>query len=181
MTTEESVKRIGISVVFQHSFFSNGQSTVALALAQTMKALGHSVVFVNINGTVPWWDDCTSLKDSYEVRHLTEWESKGYAPLDIFIDIDGYLVPQHRRSVAKQIVLFVRKPTDVNELESSIYPIQHPIPNLLDCDAVWTWAHFGRQDIHILELLSSKPVFVVPFVWSPMAVYAHSAGMSTWI
>jgi GR25 family glycosyltransferase involved in LPS biosynthesis len=175
-------KRIGISVVFQHSFFSNGQSSVALALADSLQALGHSIVFVNIAATNAWWDDCAALKEKYEVRHLTEWDAKGYDALDMFIDIDGYISPAHRNKVSKNVVVFVRKPTVVHELESAVYPVQQPIRNLRECSAVWTWAHYNKQDVHILELLAcGRPVFRIPYLWSSAAAETHGASLPAWL
>lgn len=172
--------KIGISCFFQYSFFSNGLGTIAISLASAMEALGHKAVLVNTNGDVQWYDDCEGLKDKYERRHMAEWSSKGYEPLDIFIDIDGYILPDRRRQISKKVVVFIRKPTVLFECEHSVYPVAGPIRNLRNCDAVWTWEEFGQQDAHVLRTLSEHLVFRVPFTWSPDAVEAHTKGMPEW-
>lgn len=173
--------RVGIAVFFQHSFFSNGLATTALSLAKAITDLGHKAVLVNTNGTTEWFEDCQGggLKERYERVHLTQWQ-KGSAKFDIFIDVDGYLNPQTRREVGDKVVVFIRKPVALGECEHTVYPIAGPVRNLRDCDAVWTWDHFGTQDAHILEVLSEKPVIRLPYTWSPEAVDAHTIGHPTW-
>jgi GR25 family glycosyltransferase involved in LPS biosynthesis len=173
--------KIGVSTFFQYSFFSNGLGTTALSLAAALEALGHKAVLVNTNGKTAWYDDCEELKDKYERRNVVEWGEKGYEVLDIFIDIDGYIIPDKRRQLAKRVVVFIRKPTALFECEHTVYPVVGPVRNLRDCDAVWTWDHFGLQDAHLLELLSERPVFRIPFTWSPAAVESVGAGHPAWL
>jgi GR25 family glycosyltransferase involved in LPS biosynthesis len=172
--------RVGISVFFQHSFFSNGCGTVALSLAKAMKELGHTAVLVNTNGTTEWFEDCQGLKGRYERVHLTQWQ-QGQQKFDIFIDVDGFLNPEKRRQVAEKVVIFIRKPVALGECEHTVYPIQGPVRNLRDCDAIWTWEHFGTQDTHILEVLSEKPVFRLPYTWSWEPIESHTAAHPSWV
>ena len=171
--------RVGISVFFQHSFFSNGCGTVALSLAKAMTDLGHTAVLVNTNGTTEWFEDCQGLKGRYERVHLTQWQAT-QTKFDIFIDVDGFINAEKRRQVAEKVVIFIRKPVALGECEHTVYPIVGPVRNLRDCDAIWTWAHFGTQDAHILEVLSEKPVFRLPYTWSWEPTDSHSAAHAPW-
>lgn len=175
--------KIGINAFFQYSFFSNGAATAMLSLATALETLGHTIVLVNTNGSVEWFEDCLELKDKYTRRNLCEWQSKGYDQLDMCIDIDGFIISTERRRIAKRVIVFIRKPVFLNEMEKSVYPIQGPIRNLRECDAVWCWEEFGAQDAHILELLSERPVYRIPFTWSPSGVeaYTKNAKISEWL
>jgi GR25 family glycosyltransferase involved in LPS biosynthesis len=172
---------IGISAVFQHSFFSSGSGTCVFSLADALKALGHKVILCNIAGKTQWWDDVEELKSAYETRHLAEWAEKGYGKLDMFIDIDGFIVPAERRRLAEKVVVMLRKPLTISELEGVVYPVNQPVRNLLDSDAVWMWDTCTDQDVHIAELLSNKPVYKIPYTWSerPLATYTQSH--PTWL
>ncbi len=150
------------------------------SLADALSKLGHKVILCNIAGTNPWWDDVEGLKSAYEIRHLVEWDAKGYELLDIFLDIDGFILPEHRRKIAKQVIIMLRKPIIMSDLEGVVYPIQQPVRNLLDCDAIWTWDMFTDQDVHVAELLSRKPVFKIPFYWSERPVSSYGETHPSW-
>jgi alpha(1,3/1,4) fucosyltransferase len=170
--------RIGIGTHIQYSFFSNGMPTLVYSLAEALKSLGHSPCLINTNGTQEWFEDCSTLKDVFPIRHMGQLENNA---LDCFIDIDGYIRADERRRIAKQVIIFIRKPTFLFEMERIVYPISGPIRNLQDCDAIWTWAHFHTDDIHILELLSQKPVFRIPFTWSATPTITHTKDYPEWL
>jgi GR25 family glycosyltransferase involved in LPS biosynthesis len=169
---------IGINCFFQHSFFSSGIATVIMTLADGLASLGHKPVLINTNGTVEWYDDCHGLKDKYPRRNMVDWSEK--ESLDLFIDIDGFLNPVERRRLSKRVAVFVRKPPFLVEQENSVYPISQPVKNLRDCDMVLTWAEFGDLDAHLLELLSNKPVYRLPFIWSPSGSHIYSQAQPLW-
>ncbi len=170
---------IGIPCLFKYSFFSNGVPTVVFSLANAITKLGHKVVILNTNGTTEWFDDCEPLKGLYERRNLIEWADKGYGQLDLLVDVDGFLIPTERRRVAKKVVVFLRKPFVLNEIELSVYPIAQPVRSF-ECDAVWTWDYVDDGDIRAIELLSQKPVLRIPYTWSPAAVDAHGNTLPLW-
>jgi len=173
--------KIGIIAFFQDSFFSNGIATTMLSIADALAKLGHTPVLVNTNMTNKWYDDCESLKDVYERRNLIEWSEKKYELLDYFIDIDGFLIPEQRRRIGKKVIVFLRKPIVLTELEGLVYPINQPVRNVRECDALWTWEHFGEQDVAVMELLSRKPVFRIPFTWSEKGVDTYSKDHPSWL
>jgi alpha(1,3/1,4) fucosyltransferase len=182
MTTEKKNQlKIGISCFFQFSVFSNGNVVLALSLADLLEKMGHKAVLINLNNTVEWYDDCNELKDKYERRNLAEWDIKNYDQLDTFIDIDGFLVPTFRRKIGKKVLVFIRKPPVITESENLVYPILGPIRNIIDCDGIITFDHFGSQDAHILELLSEKPIYRIPIFWSPNAINTYLKNQPSWL
>lgn len=175
-----SPQTIGIATVFQHSFFSSGAGTCVFSLADALSALGHKVILCNIAGKNQWWDDVEELKLAYPIRHLVDWTEKGYDKLDMFIDIDGFILPAERRRLAEKVVVMLRKPMTISELEGVVYPVNQPVRNLLECDAVWMWDTFTSQDVHIAELLSNKPVYTIPYTWSERPVATYTQSHPTW-
>jgi GR25 family glycosyltransferase involved in LPS biosynthesis len=172
--------RIGIGVFLKHSAFSNGVPTVALSLADGLSSLGHTIILVNTADRNEWFEDCTDLKGAYEIRHAADYHEKQLDPMDMYIDIDGYLIPTLRRKLGKKVILFLRKPFLLHEIETSVYPVGQPVRNLTDCDAIWMWDIFSTQDAHAAELLAQKPGHRVPFLWSPKLVQTHTKSVQEW-
>ena len=171
--------KIGISVLFQHSFFSGGANTVVFSLANALKKLGHTPILINTNNQQDWFEDCKELQAQFEVRNLADWGAKQYDKVDYFIDIDGFINQNERRKAANHVIVFVRKPVVIHETEGSIYPIQQPIRSF-DCDAVWVWEHFGDQDAYVLQMLSQKTVYRIPYTWWEGPVEAYGKGFPSW-
>ena len=168
--------RVGISVHFQHSFFSNGNPIVALSLAEALSKLGHEVILVNINENEEWYEDLLELKDVYQRMGISKISD---AYLDTFIDIDGFLAPSHRRRIAKHVTVFLRKPMFLTTFEYTVYPTGMPSQNF-DCDSVWTWDHFGKQDTHLIEILTKKPVMRIPYTWTSKALVEYGKNIPKW-
>jgi GR25 family glycosyltransferase involved in LPS biosynthesis len=161
--------KIGINVHIDNSVFSNSATTAAFSLAEALKSLGHEVVLINTNRTREWFEDCHALKEKYAVKHLSALSDQ---VADLFVDIDGNISPENRKKVAKRSVIFIRRPVAITEIENSVYPLNGPTRSFEGCDAVWVWDHFGKQDAHILELLSNKPVYRISYTWSPVLTEA---------
>ena len=170
--------RVGINVHFQYSFFSSGSSTVAFSLAAALKALGHTPVLVNLNGTSEWYDDVKDMKGLYEQCNMCQWGVS--EPFDIFIDIDGFIIPEERRRLAKKIVIFLRRPAFLSLSELTVYPVGQPLQILHMCDEIWTWDTYDTKDSHLLEILTKKPVFRIPYTWCHRAVEAYRKDVPAW-
>jgi len=170
--------KVGLNVHFQHSFFSSGSATVAFSLAAALKALGHTPVLVNLNGTTEWFEDVLELKGLYEQANLSQWGNN--PALDLYIDIDGFLIPSDCKKIAKKTVIFIRKPAFLSLFESTVYPSGQPIQHFYDCDEIWTWDHYDKKDSHLLEVLTKKPVVRLPFTWCPKAVEAYGKDVPSW-
>ena len=161
--------RIGINIVLQHSFFSNGHASCSWSLAETLTKFGHSVTLVNIGEPNEWFVDVPVLKDVFPRIHI----EKVTQPFDLFIDIDGTTHAEKRAKLGQKYIVFLRHPVVIHEIEACVYPMNFPKPNYLVCDAIWLWEHFGEQDAHIMKLLSQKPVYRIPYIWSSTPVDQH--------
>ena len=98
--------KVGINVHIQYSFFSNGLATCSLSLAEALKNFGHSVSLVSTKGSNDWFDDVKGLKDRFPIVKMEDVKT----PFDLFIDVDGWLPVELRRSLGERYVVFVRKP-----------------------------------------------------------------------
>ena len=168
--------KVGINIHFQHSFFSNGISSTVFSIANAVASLGHTPILLNLNGTVDWFDDILSLKNKYEIRHM----SQPGEMLDIMIDVDGFIMPSERRRIAKKVVVFLRKPAFLTLSESTVYPVKQPSQSF-DCDEIWTWDNFGAKDSHLIEIMTKKPVIRIPYTWSSTAVTEYGANSPSWL
>ena len=171
--------KVGINVYFQYSIFSSGNSTVALSIAYALKSLGHTPVLINLNGTSEWFEDLKELKDTYEKRNLCEINYD--EPLDLYIDIDGYVIPSERRKIAKKCAVFLKTPAFLTLFESTVYHTGKPVQNLFDCDEIWTWDTYDSKDSHLFEIMTKKPVIKIPYIWSHEAVNIYGSGVPSWI
>jgi GR25 family glycosyltransferase involved in LPS biosynthesis len=173
--------RVGVGAFFQYSFFSNGNATLTFSIAEALEKLGHTPILININQTSEWYEDCNEIKTKYERRNLAEWDEKKYDQLDVFIDIDGFLIPKYRRQIGKRVLVFLKKPFVISETEHLVYPVVGPVRNIVDCDGILTFDHFGKQDAHVIKMISEKPVYRLPFFWTSSAVEAHSKQLPSWL
>ena len=175
---------IGISVFIQNSFFSNGMPTTSLVIAELLMAIGHNVVLVNTQNEKTWWDDCLPLKERFVVKQMKDLEKDGKdgkggrdGLLDLFIDIEGYTDAVARKKIANHIVVFLRKPSAVREIELSVYPIVQPKRNMNGTDMIWTWDSATPQELHLIEVMYRKPVYPLPYLWTPIGIEAHRQQM----
>ena len=169
--------RIGINVHFQYSFFSSGSNSTAFSLAAALKSLGHTPVLVNLNGKSEWYDDVQELSGLYERTNLCQMSCE---PLDLYIDIDGFVKASERRRIAKRVAVFLRKPAFLTLLEPTVYPVGQPLQDIQECDEIWTWDLYDSKDSHLLNILTKKPVIQIPFTWCPEAVKAYTKDLQPW-
>ena len=71
--------KIGVTVHFQHSYFSSGSAQTALSFAETYRMRGHEVHILHI-GTpeTKWWDDVKGLQKDWTVKHIDEIKEGDY-------------------------------------------------------------------------------------------------------
>ncbi len=167
--------RIGITVHFQYSFFSAGSPQTALALAEVYTLQGHSVKFIRTgtDTSVKWYDDVKELGKHWETT--TVEEIKKEAPLDVVFEIGNHLLEASDRPlVAKKCVWFCRKHPLFHDIEASLFPFEKPERNLDNITEIWTFDMLcNGDDKQYLEILTRKPVRIVPLLWSPTAIEYH--------
>ena len=165
--------RVGITVNFQHSFFSSGSPQTVLSIAEVIRFNNHEVIFINVdNKERTWWDDVTGLKDSWPQVHADDLEG----PFDCVIEIGSMLLTseQRKRLDSKKYVWMNRKAALFHDIEASLYPFTKGNRDLDGVSEIWVYEDLCNQyDVNYLELLTRKKVVSLPFVWTPSAIEFH--------
>ena len=161
---------IAITTRIEKSVFHTGKHTTCLNLYTALQNAGFAPMLLNISD-VPWFAHVNSLKDSYKVTQLTDVKTK----FDILIEVEWHANSQTRGRIAKRTIVFVTYPPLFHDIECSAYP-HHGLAELIrehpeepmtwdGVESVWIWDFCSNADKQYLELLSSKPVHTVPFIW----------------
>jgi len=164
--------RVGVLANPEHSMFSAGIANTSVAAAELFAALGHEVTLV-MTSKKDWWDDCTSLKDSFKQSSLAD-----VSGLDMLVEIDRLMVSTNMRAEkAKHRILLLRNPFLLQEIEASLYPVtQTPLRQYEGLHQIWLSDAAAAAEptaIQSLELLSRVPVRIAPYIWTPSVVKAH--------
>jgi GR25 family glycosyltransferase involved in LPS biosynthesis len=160
--------RVGITVNFQHSFFSSGLSQAVLSLGEIYRIQGYEVVFINTEDEKLWWDDLLSMKDSWTSIHVSALES---AAVDCVIEIGSLLLTIQQRSFVKKSVWFSRKAPLFHDIEASLFPFERSDRNLEGVSEIWLYEEMcTSDDCQYIELLTRKPVRLLPYIWTPSAI-----------
>ena len=156
--------RVGVTVNFQHSFFSSGSPQTVLSIAETFRSCGHEVSLINVGEKDRvWWDDLLSLKDSWTSVHQYDVFA---GSLDCVIEVGTFFMK--RRSGLH--IWLNRKAPLFHDVEASLFPIEGE-RNLEGIAEIWLLAEYcSPDDVQYMELLTRKPVRLVPFIWTPMAI-----------
>jgi GR25 family glycosyltransferase involved in LPS biosynthesis len=168
--------RVGVTVNFQHSFFSSGSPQTVLSIAETMRACGHEVTLINVGDKERvWWDDLLTLKDSWtSVDHYDVFAGS----LDCVIEVGSNFM---KRRTGVHIWLNRKAPL-FHDVEASLFPIQGE-RSLEGISEIWLIAEYcTSDDVQYMELLTRKTVRLVPFIWTPMAleIYRQETKAPVW-
>ena len=154
--------KVGVTVNFQHSFFSSGSPQTVLSIAETFRSCGHEVTLVNVGDRERlWWDDLLSLKDSWPSVHQADAGS-----FDRVIEVGGFFM-----KVRAGIHIWLnRKAPLFHDVEASLFPIEG-VRCLDGISEIWLISEYSTaDDVQYMEVLTRKTVRLVPFIWTPMAV-----------
>jgi GR25 family glycosyltransferase involved in LPS biosynthesis len=162
--------KVGISVRFSPSIFSNGQGQAAIALGEIFEKCGWEVLWIRCGEESRWWQDAVGLCHS-EIVDINSVAAS--CELDLFIDIDGLCWDRQR--IAKKSVVFLRGNRLFEEIDAFPYiDLQKPtcLYNISDQDEVWIWDTINRpEDLDILQrTLKARSVSLVPFYWTDAIV-----------
>ena len=166
--------KVGVTVNFQHSFFSSGSPQTVLSIAETFRSCGHEVTLVNVGDRERlWWDDLLSLKDSWPSVHQDDAGS-----FDRVIEVGGFFM-----KVRAGIHIWLnRKAPLFHDVEASLFPIEGG--RCLDgISEIWLISEYSTaDDVQYMEVLTRKTVRLVPFIWTPMAVeiYRQESKAPVW-
>ena len=157
--------KVGVTVNFQHSFFSSGSPQTVLSIAETFRSSGHEVTLINVGDRI-WWDDLLSLKDSWTIVN----QHDVYAgSLDCVIEVGSNFMK--RRSGIH--IWLNRKAPLFHDVEASLFPIEG-IRNLDGITEIWLISEYCTpDDVQYMEVLTRKPVRLLPFVWTPMPIETY--------
>jgi len=166
--------RVGVTVNFLYSFFSSGSPQAVLSVAELLRISGNEVVLINIDDKArTWWDDVTGLKEAWTVVHESDLESLA---LDCVIEVGAYMMKPSSRKVLKETkhIWLNRKAPLFHDVEASLFPFEKPDRCLDGITEIWCYEEIcSSDDVQYLEVLTRKPVRLVPYCWSPSAVETH--------
>jgi len=161
--------RVGITLNFQYSFFSSGLSQAVLSLGEVYRVQGCEVVFINTDDKERvWWDDLVSMKDNWTSIHVSQLEGAG---IDCVIEVGSQLLTVAQRAFVKKSVWFSRKAPLFHDIEASLYPFERADRNLEGVSEIWLYEEMSStDDCQYIELLTGKPVRLLPYIWTPSAI-----------
>ena len=109
--------RLGITMNFQHSFFSSGLSQTVLSLGEIYRIQGYDVVFINTaDKERVWWDDLLNMKDAWNSIHISALEGAG---VDYVIEVGSHVLTVAQRTlIAKKCVWLSRKAPLFHDIEA---------------------------------------------------------------
>ena len=164
--------RIGITVNFQHSFFSSGSPQSCISIAEIYRIKGHEVVFIQVGDKEKvWWDDIKEMAKEWKVIHKSTLGSERF---DLLLEVGNHFLTIDERKAGKTVVWICRKPLLYHDIEASLFPFEKPERFLEGVSEVWLIReNTTRDDIQYAETLFRLPVKIVPFLWTPSAVEFH--------
>ena len=163
--------RVGVTVNFQYSFFSSGSPQTVLSVAEIIRIIGNDIILINIDDKARlWWDDISSLKDVWKIIHEDDVPE---ASLDCVIEVGNYLMKPSSRTGIKCIWLNRKAPL-FHDVEASLFPFEKADRCLEGIAEIWAYEEMcSKDDAQYLELLTRKPVRLLPYSWTPSAVELH--------
>jgi len=161
--------RVGITVNFQHSFFSSGLSQAVLAIGEIYRIQGYETVFINTDDKErSWWDDLLSMKENWTSIHVSSLEGAG---IDCVIEVGSHLLTVAQRTFIKKSVWLSRKAPLFHDIEASLYPFERGDRDLNGVSEIWLYEEMcSSDDCQYIELLTRKPVRLLPYIWTPSAI-----------
>lgn len=167
--------RIGILSTCQFSMFSGGLANTTMAVIETMKILGNDVTLLNTNTSVEWFEDCKLLKEGIKVVNIEKDSGKCEEQFDLVIELVPYFDSEaQRRTFSKKSVFLFRKGILIPTIEHSLYPVILQKYNFDGVSEIWSFSELSDSDeIQIMETMTRKPVFSLPYLWTPSIIESH--------
>lgn len=159
--------KVGVTVNFQYSFFSSGSPQTVLSIAETLRSCGHEVSLINVGDKDRlWWDDLLSLKDSWTTVNQYDVFAGSF---DCVIEVGGF----HMKRRSGLHIWLNRKAPLFHDVEASLFPFEGE-RKLEGISEIWLIDEYSTSDdIQYMEVLTRKPVRIVPFIWTPMAIETY--------
>lgn len=165
--------------------FSGGHANTSMAIIETMKVLGHDVTLINTNSSVEWYEDVKLLQKEVKVVHIDKNATYYEDKFDLIIELVAFFDSEKQRRVFsnESIVLF-RKGILIPTIEHSLYPVVLQKHTFDGVSEIWCFDVFSNSDeVKMLETMSRKPVYTLPYMWTPSIVESHRKehSMPLWI
>lgn len=173
--------RIAITGRFSNSYFSGAITQIAIALGRALQTAGHTVEFLTPPGESHWFIDCKEFEASVPPRKTFQ-PSEITTPYDLSLEVVWNIPAKDRPTVAKKTILFAHYPPVFHDLESSVYQCNPTKRDFTNLHGIWTWDHYGEDDIRYLEFLSGVKVTKIPYIWDsvPLDIYEKETSLPSW-
>ena len=101
---------------------------------------------------------------------------------ELYTIMKQYVPAKDRPTVAKKTILFAHYPPLFHDLESSVYQCNPTKRDFTNLHGIWTWDHYGQDDLRYLEFLSGVKVTTIPYIWdsAPLDVYEKETSLPSW-
>ena len=158
---------IGITYNSNADLITSGSNQTSILLTELFKELDYDVTLIDTKNSDTDW-----LKDFPKISNVTLTKLHQTTNLDILIDIDGYVNPSYRKSIAKQSIVFLRKFLQFSEMDSTVYPEAPYRPRDFDgVSEIWCWDILNPlETLSSIQTLFKSPIRTVPFIWSPSCI-----------
>jgi GR25 family glycosyltransferase involved in LPS biosynthesis len=164
--------KIGVTVFFQHSYFSAGAPQTALALGDVLRLQDHTVHLLHVGPKeTTWWEDVKGLEKEWVVKHVSDLHENSY---DIIFEVGKHMLEVEQRKAAKRCVWFCRKIPLLSDIEESLFSGHAKGRSMEGITEVWVPEEQATEDdVQYLEVQTRRSVRRVPFVWTPAPLEAH--------
>jgi GR25 family glycosyltransferase involved in LPS biosynthesis len=164
---------IGITYNPSDDLFTSGSNQTSILLVELFQTLQYNVTLVNTKSSDDtWW------KDFPKIQNITLTKLHQAKNLDLFIDIDGFVNPSYRKSIATKSVVFLRSFLQFVEMDNSVYPENSYRPRDFEgVSEIWCWDIFNPPEtLPSIQTLFPCPIRLVPFIWSSSVAEFYSKG-----
>jgi GR25 family glycosyltransferase involved in LPS biosynthesis len=166
---------IGITYNPSDELFTSGSNQTSILLLELFQKLNTNVTLIDVKSSEnEWWTNFP------KPDNLTLTKLHIAKNLDLFIDIDGYINPSYRKSIAKKSVVFMRTFLQFSEMDGTVYPEQPYRPRDFNgISEIWCWDILNPPEtIPSIQTLFSCPIRCVPFIWSSSVADFYSKNKS---
>ena len=172
--------RIGVTVNFQHSYFSAGSPMTALSVAEMYLIGGHEVTFINTGSPKSWWDDIVLFSANW--KRIQQADLSGHM-FDFIVEVGSNTLTVKERLCSSSCVWLQRKTALFYDIEASLFPLTEAKRPYEGLSEVWIYDEMSsKDDVDYLKLLTRLPVRTLPFVWTASGIeaYRQETGAKVW-
>jgi len=155
---------IGITYNPEKELFNSGLNQAAICLAELFLELDYHILFLHPNSDSTWFHNFPPFS-SEKVTISNLYETKN---IDLLIDIDGLLLPEYRKKIAKKTIVFMRTFLQFTEMDKSVYiEVPYQKRSMENIDQIWCWDILNPEEtIPSIQTLFPCPIYRIPFIFS---------------